>query len=149
MLFYKIKMEENLKLYFETVYKEYKDYESFVLSIKDKVIQDRENFAKFAQENLEDIDKIVDKIVEINENPILHENDLMRLQMRLVNTYDTVKEIVEIPQEIKEETEKLRFQQVFKIEDNKAIPINQDKLKTMRERTKAGAKDFLTNLMKG
>jgi hypothetical protein len=142
-------MEENFKLYFETVYKEYKDYESFVLSIKDKVIQDRDGFAKFAQENSEDVDKIVDKIVEINENPILHENDLMRLQMKLVNTYDVIKEIVEIPQEIKEETEKLRFQQVFKIEDNKAIPINQDKLNTMRERTKAGARDFLTNLMKG
>jgi hypothetical protein len=144
-----LNIEEVLKTDFETVYQEYKSYETFIKGIVEEVKKDREGFAKFAQENSTDVDKIVDKLIEVNEKPILYQNDLMRLQLRLVYSYDLVKGIVEIPQEIKTEIENSRPKQLFKIENGEAVVLDQELIDKIKQKTAENSREYLKNLLNG
>lgn len=144
-----LNIEEVLKTDFETVYQEYKSYETFIKGIAEEVKKDREGFAKFAQENSTDADKIVDKLIEVNEKPILYQNDFMRLQLRLVYSYDLVKGIVEIPQEIKTEIENSRPKQLFKIENGEAVVLDQELIDKIKQKTVESSREYLKNLLNG
>ena len=144
-----LNIEEVLKTDFETVYQEYKSYETFIKGIAEEVKKDREGFAKFAQENSTDTDKIVDKLIEVNEKPILYQNDFMRLQLRLVYSYDLVKGIVEIPQEIKTEIENSRPKQLFKIENGEAVVLDQELIDKIKQKTAENSREYLKNLLNG
>lgn len=143
-----LNIEEVLKTDFEIIYQEYKEYETFIKGIAEEVKKSRESFAKFAQENSTDIDKIVDKLIEVNEKPILYQNDLMRLQLRLVYSYDLVKGILEIPQEIKIEVENLRPKQLFKIEKGESVALDQELIDRIKQKTVENSRDYLKNLLK-
>ena len=144
-----LNIEEVLKTDFETVYQEYKSYETFIKGIAEEVKKDRAGFAKFAQENSTDADKIVDKIIEVNEKPILYQNDFMRLQLRLVYSYDLIKGIVEIPQEIKTEIENSRPKQLFKIENGEAVVLDQELIDKIKQKTVENSREYLKNLLNG
>ena len=144
-----LNIEEVLKTDFETVYQEYKSYETFIKVIAEEVKKDREGFAKFAQENSTDADKIVDKLIEVNEKPILYQNDFMRLQLRLVYSYDLVKGILEIPQEIKTEIENSRPKQLFKIENGEAVVLDQELIDKIKQKTAENSREYLKNLLNG
>lgn len=143
-----LNIEEVLKTDFETVYQEYKSYETFIKGIAEEVKKNREGFAKFAQENSTDADKIVDKLIEVNEKPILYQNDFMRLQLRLVYSYDLVKGILEIPQEIKTEIENSRPKQLFKIENGEAVVLDQELIDKIKQKTVENSREYLKNLLK-
>ena len=118
---------ENLKNKLETAYKEYKEYKEFAESIKEQVDKNRKDFAEFALQNVSNPQLLTDKFLEVNEKPTLYQNDLMKLQLRLVSVFDTIKEDVEnIPQELVEEVETYRVDNIFKIVDNAPIAINQE-----------------------
>ena len=144
-----LNIEEVLKTDFETVYQEYTSYETFIKGIAEELKKNTEGFAKFAQENSTDADKIVDKLIEVNEKPILYQNDFMRLQLRLVYSYDLVKGIVEIPQEIKTEIENSRPKQLFKIENGEAVVLDQELIDKIKQKTAENSREYLKNLLNG
>lgn len=139
---------EVLKNYFEIIYLEYKDYEKFIKTIAPQVIEDRKNFASFAQENKDNIELLIDKLVEVNEKPVLYQNDLQKLQLKLAFTYEAIKEIIEIPLEIRAEIEKTNTKQLFKIENNEAIPLNEELLTKIKEQTKSSSRQYLMDILK-
>lgn len=142
-----LNIEEVLKSAFETIYQEYKSYETFMGKLEEKTKKGRDEYPQFVQDNIGDVDKIVNKLVEINDAPVCHGNDFMRLKFRLLYSYDLIKGIVEIPQEIKTEIENSRPKQLFKIENGEAVVLDQDLLDKIREKTKEGSREFLNKLI--
>lgn len=121
-------MEDTTKILediFESEYNEYTLYNDYIKSISKKVAKEREEFAKFALQNKEDIDKILDHMFDVNEKPALLGLDLTKLQTRLFNTYNVVKDIIEIPKEVREEINSLpKPRLAYKIENGGAVAID-------------------------
>lgn len=125
---------EILENIFEVVYQEYKDYENFFKSTAPKIKQQREDFAKYAEENISNIDLVTEHLFEIEAEPQFYQNDLVKLQNRLYITYQTVKDVIEIPAEIKKEIEAFpQPKQIYTIKNGTAQEIDLEyigKLKT-------------------
>lgn len=133
---------------FETAYKEYKEYETFVKEIAPQIKTERENYQKFVKENLDNLDLCTEKLFEINEKPAHYQNDLILLQKRLIDYYEIAKEVVEIPQEIKTEIESfIKPQQIYFIQNGAAKEINPEKTKELREKVRETYNEIIKNLI--
>lgn len=130
-------MKEVLESIFEVNYKEYKDYENFVKALAPLIKKDREDFQEFAKNNLEDESLLVEKMFDINAKPAYYQNDLILLQNRLVYSYETIKDVIEIPQEIKQEIENfVKPQLQYKVESGIAIEIDAEKTEKITKQAK-------------
>jgi hypothetical protein len=131
---------------FQNHYSEYKDYETYIKSKTKKLEKDRNEFAKFALANQSDMDKVLTHMFEVNEKPALQANDLMKLQTRLVNTYETLKEIIDLPKEVREEINAIPKPKLsYKIEDGKDVEINKQANDEIRKYVRENSLDFIKN----
>ena len=134
---------ENLKSQLETAYSEYLEYKEYVVSIQEQLKKDKEELAKFSLDNMQDVELIAEKFIEVNEKPTLFQNDLMKLQLKLVTIYDVVREVVQdIPASLSEEIETYRVNNIFKIIDKKPVVVNEAQLQKIKEITKNSAMAF-------
>ena|SRR5690606_14277343 len=137
-----------IKEIFETNYAEFKQYESYLQTESKKLEKDRANFAKFALENKNDLDTVVERMFEINEKPALQKNDLVKLQNRLINMYDIIKDVIDIPKEVREEINSLPKPRVsYKIEGDKAVEINKDMNNEIRKFVKDNNMTFVKSII--
>ena len=143
-------MKEQLEDKLLADYKVYLDYSNFVDSISDSILKDRQNFSDFAlkmgEENME---ALIEKAFEINEKPFQYRNDLIILETRLLNTFDVVKDLIEVPQEIKDKVLSMkRVSPQYKIEENKLVEIDPESNKKYREEVAKNYKAFLSDMFK-
>lgn len=140
---------ETQKLHLETIYKEYKDYMNFLEEQAPQIKKDRENFQDFAKENTSDPKLLTQKLFEVNQKPAFYQSDLSRLQVRLVTVYDAYKDLFEIPQEIKTEVKEIKIpKNVYKIEKGKAIDIDPEYSKKIKETVEKEYSAFIQNMLK-
>lgn len=141
-----MKVEET---YFEVVYNEYKQYENFVKEIAPKIKKEREDFDKYVTENLDKQEELLEKLFELNEKPVQFQNDLLKLQVKLIYTYEALKDTIEIPQEIKTEIENfVKPKILFLIDNGEAKEIDPSLNKEIRDKVKAQYTEFVKTLTK-
>lgn len=140
---------EAQKIYLETVYNEYKEYKNFIEEQAPQIKKDRENFEEFAKENTSNPKLLTQKLFEVNQKPAFYQSDLSRLQVRLVTVYDAYKDLFEIPQEIKTEVKEIKIpKNVYKIEKGKAIDIDPEYSKKIKETVEKEYSTFIQNILK-
>lgn len=135
---------------FETVYSEYKEYKDFLNSQTKDIEKGRNSFAKFALDNKDNMDLITNKLFEVNEKPALQKNDFVKLQNKISNIYDVLKDVIDIPKEAREEINSIPKQRLsYKIEDGKAVEINVDMNNEIRKYAKEdiNTKNFIKSIL--
>lgn len=133
---------------FETTYNDYKSYEAQVNSETKSLENDRSNFAKFVLENKDDLDLVLDKMFDVNEKPALQKKDLLILQNKLINAYEVVKDVIDIPKEVREEINALPRQRMsYKLDNGKFVEINKDMNKEIRKFVKDNNMSFIKNII--
>jgi len=131
-----------IKAHLEKVYTEYITYKNH---IKDKVKPldvIREKFIKEI-EGEEDLEKISEKLFEIQEKQTIFLQDLQGLLTRLYHTIEAYKDLLEIPKEILEEVSMYRFEQFYTIKNGKDFETNPEKIKEIKNAIKQNMKPIL------
>lgn len=142
-------MKELLENAFDTAYNEYKEYETFLKNIAPKIKEQRDSFAQYAIDNSKDTEVLTDKLFEIEVEPMNYQNDLLRLKTRLWNVYQTVKEAIEIPAELKTEIDKFILPvQVYVIKAGQPVEIDPEFNKKMRDEGKKHYKKIIEQQLK-
>ena len=140
---------EILQNHFEVVYKEYKDYESYLASIKDETIKQREGFNERAVKGGEHIDTLVSALFDISIKPIQIEDDLRVLKDRLISVYDAYKIVIDFPENIKEEMKNLqRPFQAYRLSGDVLVDIDKDKNDKFREEARKAHTEIIQNMTK-
>lgn len=122
---------------FETVYKEYKDYTAYIESIKEEINSQRESFKKRVASGKDDEDTLVSALFDVSLKPIQHETDLKILRDRLIATFDAYRDILDFPEEVKEEVKNLvRPIQIYAVDNGKLIEVNKELNDKIREDAK-------------
>lgn len=130
-------MKEILENNFEQVYKEYKEYESYLKSAEEKIKTEREQLPKLLQDNENSQHIIIDKLFELQSLPLIQRQDLLNLNTRLIYTYNAVKDVIEIPEEVKREIEQfMPPKQHYKIESGEAKEIDPQYSKDIKEKAR-------------
>lgn len=142
--------QEQLKNIFEQTYKEYKEYESYVKEIAPQIKKDRENLSEYLLQTKDSEEQIAENIFEAIQNTSFLQNDLLKLQTRLHNQYEMIKDIVEIPAEIKQEIQSLpKTEQTYTVKNGELIMLDEVKFKTVREEILKSYKSGMGNILKG
>lgn len=119
---------------FETVYKEYKDYKSYMDSITGEVNAQREAFKEKATSGKYSDDTLVSALFDISIKPIQHETDLKILRDRLIAYFDAYRDVLEFPEEVKEEIKNLtRPIQIYNVANGQLIELNKELNDNIRE----------------
>ena len=106
-------MQNKIELHLETVYKEYDEVKYYLTNFKKNIEEKKKKVAEKTQNKTEEeVNEIFYK--EIAWISAL-EGDLQQLTGRLYHTYQAYKDLIEIPQKIKEEVENLKFTLVFNV----------------------------------
>ena len=106
-------MQNKIELHLETVYKEYEEVKYYLTNFKKNIEEKKKKVAEKTQNKTEEeVNEIFYK--EIAWISAL-EGDLQQLTGRLYHTYQAYKDLIEIPQKIKEEVENLKFTLVFNV----------------------------------
>lgn len=95
-----LKVQEDL---FNKVYSEYKTYKKYYDEKIPEVKKEREEFAKFAEANKDNMELLTEKYYDISETFVRHDKDVFVLQTKLLNFYDAYGELLDIPKDIVEE----------------------------------------------
>lgn len=132
------KMETDiLKNNFEEVYKEYKDYEQFVLSSKEAIETGKEEFRNIAVSGELSDSELVNRLFDLSIKPLQSDLDLRILRDRMVSTYDAYKVVIDFPEEIKEEIRNIiRPVTTYRIVSNKQEEVDPVKNKIIIEEAK-------------
>ena len=134
---------------FETAWKEYKDYDTYLKSISDPLKKERESFEKYVVENKSKMNEIVNKLFDINQKPSLHLSDIVTLKNRLVYLYEAYKDLIEIPEDVKKEI--LTFQKpkiIYKItKDGNAVDIDPEYTKNLKSKVKSTYEGFARSIL--
>lgn len=141
--------KEILENNFNTIYKEYKDYKNFVEKITPEIAQSRKDFRIFALENKDNLEKVTDKLFEVNQAPAFYQKDLFELSKRLIYVYRAVKDSIEVPEDIKEEILSLtRPKFVYKIVNGEAVDIDPSYTEKIKKETKKSYTDAVQGFIK-
>ena len=106
-------MQNKIELHLETVYKEYEEVKYYLTNFKKNIEEKKKKVAEKTQNKTEEeVNEIFYK--EIAWISAL-EGDLQQLTGRLYHTYQAYKDLIEIPQKIKEEVKNLKFTLVFNV----------------------------------
>lgn len=132
---------------FETVYKEYKDYENFIESSQEEVIKRREGFKELALSGSKSDEELVSLLFDLSIRPLQSEQDLLILRNRLIAVYDAYKIILDFPTDIKEEIQNLqRPYQVYRVHNGSQVDIDKEKNDKFREEAKKKHSEVLKEL---
>ncbi len=120
---------------FETVYKEYKDYEFLVLSSQEEINKERENFRDRVLKENED--SLLESLFDLSIKPIQSEEDLRILRDRLIAVYDSYKIVIDFPTDIITEINNLkRPYQAYRIDNGQQVVIDKIKNDIFKEKAK-------------
>lgn len=137
-------MEEKIKANLEKAYTEFVEYKEF---LKDKIKRPDEIRKEVAEKikNQTDIDQIKQILFDSSEKQMMYQADFIGLQNRLFHTIENYKDLIEIPQEIKQEVENMKFIQIFKIKNGQEIVVSQE----IVDQAKDQIKNLLSKDMEG
>jgi len=142
-------MKEILQNNFEVAYKEFKEYETFLKNAAPKIKESREQFVQFSQENNDNTALLTERLFEDQVIPTYYQNDLLKLQNKVITVFETVKDVLEIPAEIKTEVEALiPPKQMYKITAGTAEEIDPEHNSKIKEEAKKYYQEMLEKMMK-
>ena len=136
-------MEQGLKSHFEIVYQDFKKYEEFLKKESENIKKERESFNNFVVENKDDTEVILSRLFEINEKPTFYREDFQKLGLKLYYTYETLQNILEIPQEIRTEIESLKPRYYYNIFEGQAKVIVKEYVERISNLSKETYKEHL------
>lgn len=127
-------MKETLEQRYNTFYEEYKVYNDYAVKIAEQVKKDREDFNKFATENQNDPQELVNKLFEINEKQILHLTDLASLKGRLKIATELLVDVIDIPEEVLKEVNQFpNLEFLYKPSNGEMVAVNEEKIETVKK----------------
>ena len=116
-------MEEQIKNYLEKAYTEYIEYENFLKSIIKPIDVVRKEIAeKITAETTEE--EVTELYFNNVEKTLLHRRDFVEQRQRLFYTVEAYKDLMEIPQEIKDKVKEMSFIQIFGVKNGKEEVMN-------------------------
>ena len=117
-------MQNKIELHLETVYKEFEEVKYYLTNFKKNIEEKKKKVAeKTENKTEEEVNEIFYK--EIAWITAL-EGDLQQLTGRLYHTYQAYKDLIEIPQKIKEEVENLKFTLVFNVRAGEVETVDKE-----------------------
>lgn len=137
-------MTENLTAYLEKVWNEYTEYKNYVKAIAKPIEELRAEVAKKITQNTTE-QEAENIIFEGFEKNILHNGDFINQQNRLFYTVETLKGVVEIPQEILEELKNMKFIQIFAVKNRESTVINEEALEFTKSQIREGLSQGVEN----
>lgn len=138
---------EILQNNFETAYKEYKDYESFLVSERVEIQKQRDSFKERVISGTDSDDVLVSALFDLSIRPIQSEEDLRVLRDRLIAVYDAYKIVIDFPAEIVEEMKNLqRPYQVYRIHNGSQVDIDKEKNDKFRDEARKKHAEVLKEL---
>jgi hypothetical protein len=127
-------MKETLEQRYNTFYEEYKVYNDYAVKIAEQVKKDREDFNKFATENQNNPQELVNKLFEINEKQILHLTDLASLKGRLKIATELLVDVIDIPEEVLKEVNQFpNLEFLYKPSNGEMVAVNEEKIETVKK----------------
>lgn len=140
---------EILQNNFETVYKDYKEYETFLSSVEEDIKVKRDAFNERAVKGGESDEVLIAALFDLSLKPMQSLEDLRVLRDRLISTYDAYKIVIDFPAEIKEEVNNLkRPLQAYRISNGKQIEIDKEKNDRFREDVRKNHLELIKTLQK-
>lgn len=130
-------MKENLTAYLEKVWNEYTEYKNYVKAITKPIEELRAEVAKKITQNTTE-QEAENIIFEGFEKNILHNGDFINQQNRLFYTVESLKGVIEIPQEILEELKNMKFIQIFAVKNGESTVINEEALEFTKGQIREG-----------
>jgi hypothetical protein len=126
--------KETLEQRYNTFYEEYKVYNDYAVKIAEQVKKDREDFSKFATENQNNPQELVNKLFEINEKQILHLTDLASLKGRLKIATELLVDVIDIPEEVLKEVNQFpNLEFLYKPSNGEMVAVNEEKIETVKK----------------
>ena len=126
--------KETLEQRYNTFYEEYKVYNDYAIKIAEQVKKDREDFNKFATENQNNPQELVNKLFEINEKQILHLTDLASLKGRLKIATELLLDVIDIPEEVLKEVNQFpNLEFLYKPSNGEMVAVNEEKIETVKK----------------
>ena len=126
--------KETLEQRYNTFYEEYKVYNDYAVKIAEQVKKDREDFNKFATENQNNPQELVNKLFEINEKQILHLTDLASLKGRLKIATELLVDVIDIPEEVLKEVNQFpNLEFLYKPSNGEMVAVNEEKIETVKK----------------
>jgi hypothetical protein len=132
---------------FETVYKEYKDYEAFVNSTIEEINKKRDGFKELVASGNESEEVLVSELFNLSIRPIQSDEDLRVLRDRLLNVYDAYKIVLDFPKEVIEELSNLRRPyQAYRIFNDNQVEIDKEKNEKFKEGVRKSHSELVKSL---
>ena len=126
--------KETLEQRYNTFYEEYKVYNDYAIKIAEQVKKDREDFNKFATENQNNPQELVNKLFEINEKQIIHITDLASLKGRLKIATELLLDVIDIPEEVLKEVNQFpNLEFLYKPSNGEMVAVNEEKIETVKK----------------
>ena len=133
---------------FEQVYTEFSEYDDFISKVSKQIENDRKNYQKFARDNRDNVEALYEKMYEINEKPVMYGNDHIALQTKIVTIYDVVKDIIDIPKDVRERINMLpRRKMYFKIDNGEPVEINPQYNENIRKQARSESEPFIKRII--
>ena len=134
--------------HFEIVYQEYVEYKNFIKSGEDKLKERQNNFRKHAVESEKSIEELADEMFELSIEPMQETTDLKSLKDRLLYTYLALKDLIEIPKEVKEEIAEMeKHKNFFHIKNGKKEEVDVEHNKKLKEIYRDQHRENIKNLI--
>ena len=134
--------------YFETIYTEYTNYKKFMEAEAPKIKEERENFQNYVKENSSKVEDLVEKLFDINQTPTFYKADLQRLGVKLLNTYEAYKDLIEIPEDVQKEIQQMTVQKnFFTIVDGKPKEIDPNYTKNIQKTVREQYNEYIKNIL--
>ena len=139
-------MQNKIELHLETVYKEYEEVKYYLTNFKKNIVEKKKKVSEKTQNKTEEeVNEIFYK--EIAWISAL-EGDLQQLTGRLYHTYQAYKDLIEIPQKIKEEVENLKFTLVFNVRAGEVETVDKEAYEFYKTQFFAGQKYLKSQIEK-
>lgn len=136
-----------LQNHFETVYKEYKDYESFLISQEEDINKQRESFKELVLKGDHTEEFLIDKLFELSIKPLQSDEDLRNLRNRMFSVYDAYKIVIDFPTEIINEINSLNRPTMFyMIDKGSQYVVNKDFNDRYKESRKQRLKEIINQI---
>lgn len=132
---------------FETVYKEYKEYNAYLDTIQEDVEAKRKEFKEKVANTKDSDEMLADELFNLSLRPMQSQEDLRILRDRLINVYDAYKIVIDFPTEIIEEIKALkRPLQTYRVSNGKQEVIDKARQERQKEDIRATHLEIISAL---
>lgn len=130
-------IEKQLLNQFEISYKEYKDYSDFYEINNAKVTEGMKDQVNDIINNPEDLERAAKFILDTKTTPTLYATDLNNLKERVLSQYDLIKDVVEIPQEVRQVLEAQQINKnklMYTIDKGSPVEVNKELIESYKSK---------------